>query len=136
MARKRRTVPSAPSGVLVSLVAPDVVKVGTRVRFGLHVRNAGDQAVDLYLRGREPTMEVVVSDEHGRTLWRRLEGQIIPAVLQLHALAPGGELEVSAEWDLRVHGRPIPPGRCVLHASLLTESQPLAAPVRSMDVTV
>ena len=99
--------------------------------FRLILLNDSDSAMDLHLRGREPTMEVVVSDEHGDTVWRRLDGEMIPAVLQLRSLAPGEQLDVSADWDLRADGTLVGPGVYMVRASLVAEDEMLeASPVR------
>jgi hypothetical protein len=119
----------------VWLEAPDTVSRGTRVKLRLILLNDSDSAVDLCLRGREPTMEVVVNDENGETVWRRLAGEMIPAVLQLRSLAPGEQLDVSADWDLRVDGTLVAPGAYLVRASLVAEDQVLeASPVR-LDIT-
>src|SRR5688572_30666381 len=85
--------------------APDARRA--RVRFSLVVTNTADQAVDLYLRGREPTLEVLVARESGEIVWSSLEGVVIPAALQLVTLAAGERLEVSADWDKRVNGQQV-----------------------------
>ena len=38
----------------------------------LRVRNPGDHAIDVYMRGRSPTFDVIISREDGATVWRRL----------------------------------------------------------------
>ena len=104
---------------------------GARVRFRLVVSNTADHAVDLYLRGREPTLEVEVARESGEVVWRNLEGVVIPAALQLVTLAAGERLELSADWDQRVNGKPAAAGSYVVSASLLAEEvQLLARPAR------
>jgi Intracellular proteinase inhibitor len=99
----------------------------TRVRFRLVVTNTADHAVDLYLRGREPTLEVVVARENGEIAWNSLDRAVIPASLQLVTLAAGERLEVSADWDQRVNGKPLAAGAYVVRASLLSEEVQLRA---------
>ena len=106
--------------------APDARRA--RVRFSLVVTNTADQAVDLYLRGREPTLEVLVARESGEIVWSSLEGVVIPAALQLVTLAAGERLEVSADWDKRVNGQQVAAGSYVVRASLLSEDARVEAP--------
>src|SRR5687767_15914309 len=97
----------------VSLDAPDSIGSGARVTFRLLVRNTSGQPVDLYLRGRKPTLDVVVERDDRRVVWRALEGRVIPAVLQVVSLTPGQTLEVSAVWDLRSMDARLEPGTYV-----------------------
>lgn len=120
--------------VTVRLEAPDSVQAGTQVEFRLVVTNESSKPVDLYLRGREPTMDVEVTRENGNVVWRRLEGEIIPAVLHLYTLARGAHLYVDAMWDLRVEGEAVTPGEYILSASLLAEDSPVTAPPRQLTV--
>jgi intracellular proteinase inhibitor BsuPI len=107
----------------VSLEGPNSVLSGSPVTFRLLVRNTSEQTVDLYLRGREPTADVVVSSERGDVVWHSLAGLVVPAVLQIRSLTPGDALDVSVVWDQRRANAPPPPGRYVVRASLLVEGE-------------
>lgn len=120
--------------VTVRLEAPDSVQAGTQVEFRLVVTNESSKPVDLHLHGREPTMDVEVTHKNGNVVWRRLEGEIIPAVLHLYTLARGAHLYVDAMWDLRVEGEAVTPGEYILSASLLAEDSPVTAPPRQLTV--
>jgi hypothetical protein len=119
----------------VSLAAPDSIASGGRVTFRLLVRNTSGRAVDLYLRGRKPTLDVVVEREDGRVVWRGLEGRVIPAVLQVESLAPGQTLEVSAVWDLQSTEPPVEQGTYVVRASLLADDAAIAATPGRFTIT-
>jgi hypothetical protein len=119
----------------VSLDAPESIASGGRVTFRLLVRNTSGKPVDLYLRGREPTLDVVVAREDGRVVWRALEGRVIPAVLQVVSLAPRQTLEVSAVWDLRSTDPPVEHGTYVVRASLLAEEAAIEAAPRRLTIT-
>ena len=102
------------------------------VRFVLHARNEGDAAIELTLRGRSITFDIVVADADGRVVWRRLEGAAIPAIAQLRVLAPGEQLDLHARWDGRDRsGTAIAAGEYTVHGELLTDA---AAPLRTAGV--
>ena len=112
----------------VTLEVPHEARAGEPVRVLLRVRNGGSRAVDLYLRGREPTLDVVVETAAGDTVWRRLEGAVIPAIAALRALAPGEILEVSAVWDQRRRdGSRAPVDDYRVRGMLLMETAPLSS---------
>ena len=71
----------------------------------------------------------------GEVVWRRLEGEIIPAILQVRAFAPGELVEVQTVWDQRTNpGEAVGPGEYVLHGLLLVESEPLRTPPASLEI--
>ena len=57
------------------------------VPFTLVVENVSDHAIDILLRGRTPTFDVIVSDSSGAVIWQRLEHEIIPAIVHVRRLA-------------------------------------------------
>ena len=81
------------------LAVPGAVAAGARVPISIRISNTTPSPVDLYLRGREITVDIVVTDSTGDEVWRRLEGEVIPAILQLKTLAGGEVLELTYEWD-------------------------------------
>lgn len=114
--------------VEVEFVVPPQVRVGDPMALVLRVRNGGAQPLDLYLRGRTPTLDVIVSRPNGDTVWRRLEGEVIPAILGIRTLSPGGQLEVEARWDQRTQaGTAAAPGDYLAQGFLLTDGAPLDA---------
>jgi len=110
-------------------------RAGEPVRFRLRVENVSGSAADLYLRGRSATFDVVVRRAQGGVVWRRLEGEIIPAIVRLQPLGPGQRLETEAVWDQRGNdGKPVGPGEYVVEGSLLLEDASLPAPPRPLTI--
>ena len=67
----------------------------------LTVENDTPRTIDLYLRGRTPTFDVVVTRVDGEIVWQRLENDIIPAIVSLRTLASAERLELTTVWDQR-----------------------------------
>jgi hypothetical protein len=127
---------SAQGSLRLSVVAPSEVRAGETVPITLRAVNTSDRPLDLYLRGRTIAFDVIVASAGGDTVWRRLEGEIIPAILQLKTLAPRETLELSAEWDQRDNrGRRVSTGVYSVRALLLTDSAPLATDAAELRVT-
>jgi hypothetical protein len=100
------------SGLTLELLAPARVPEGEPLRFTLRILNAGDRPANLYLQGRPPAFDLVVRDDAGRTVWRRLGGAVISMVLGVRELAPGEAVEFEGTWPLEdAAGHPVPPGR-------------------------
>lgn len=88
--------------------------------------NETRHALDLYLRGRVLTFDVLVAPPDGAVVWRRLEDEIIPAIVHLRTLAPAERLELVTEWDQRTRqGSPVDPGEYTARGLLLVEGEPL-----------
>src|SRR5215213_8598683 len=81
------------------LVLPSRIRSGAPVPISLRVSNRASRTIDMYLFGREPTLDVIVENSRGETVWRRLHGEIIPAILNIRSLAPAETIEVPASWD-------------------------------------
>jgi hypothetical protein len=111
------------------------VRAGEPVTFTLRVRNGSGRAVDLYLRGRTPTMDLVVETADGRPVWHRLEGAVIPAIALLHPLPAGGQLEVTATWDqsTRAH-EAARPGHYRVRGALVMETGAREAPPIPLEI--
>jgi hypothetical protein len=127
-------VKSSPNGVSalqadsleLALVLPARVRAGAPVPIRLRVRNRTERPLDLYLRGRTTTFDVVIAGSDGQVVWRRLEGEVIPAIVHLRTLAPGERLEVEAVWDQRTNaGKAAEPGEYTVRGLLLVEGAPL-----------
>jgi len=92
----------------------------------LNVENETPRAVDLYLRGRAPTFDVIVARPDGAVVWQRLENEIIPAIVNLRTLAPAERLELATVWDQRTRqGNAVAAGEYTARALLLVEGDPL-----------
>jgi hypothetical protein len=107
----------------LQLEVPGEVALGAPVRISLRVENASAKPVMLYLRGRAPIFDVHVLDARGDTVWHRLEGEMIQGILAVRELAPGEALVLGDTWPQRTNrGAPVPPGRYIVHAILLTDT--------------
>lgn len=113
----------------LSLAGPAEVRAGDPVHFTFRARNTASRPLGLYLLGRTPTLDVEVSRATGGLVWRRLEGEIIPAILEVRTLAPGERLEVGADWDQQTRtGSPAGPGEYLARARLMLEDDSLSPP--------
>lgn len=111
------------AGITLQLIAPATARRGRRVPLKLRVRNTNDTSVDLYLMGRDPTFDVVVTSVEGAPVWRRLEGAVIPAVLRVLPLRAGEILDLKGWWDQRSSiGEIVEPGDYLVTAILLTDA--------------
>lgn len=119
------TAPASDS-VSIEVELPADVAHGQPIQLVVRARNTTDRQLDLYLRGREPTVDIRVRDAASRVVWERLRDEIIPAIVQLRTLAPGEVLEVRLDWDQRTNDEePVAPGSYTIRALLLTETEPL-----------
>jgi Intracellular proteinase inhibitor len=127
--REPQTVSDADS-LRLTLHLPAEVAPGAQVPITLRAENVAGRPLDLYLRGRTAAFDVTVESAAGDTLWRRLEGEVIPAIVQMRTLAPGERLELRATWDQRRRsGVPAGPGDYTVRGALLTDvPEPLRPP--------
>jgi hypothetical protein len=128
--------PSSVSDSLrLTLEFPDRIAHGQPVPITLRTENTSGRVVDLYLRGRTIAFDILVTDEVGAVVWRRLEDEIIPGILRIETLDPGEVLEVKDVWDQRgSSGEMIPPGSYRVQGELLTEGEPLVTPARKLKI--
>lgn len=121
--------PGAQAQVRLDLEVPARGRAGAPVAVVLRLRNGGADSQTVYLRGREIVFDLVVTDSTGTTIWRRLEGEVIPAIVQVRVLAPGEEVIIPGRWTARDQaGDPVLPGRYLMQASLLTDAVPILSP--------
>jgi len=114
---------AAPASLRLRLEMPPEVRAGEVVPIVLRLENSGDRPLELYLRGRTIAFDVVVARPDGHVVWRRLQGEIIPAVVRVELLGPGEALELRGEWDQRTSGgEPVAPGAYVAHGVVLTDA--------------
>lgn len=126
---------AGPDPLHVELLVEPQARAGEPVRLELRVENVGGQALDLYLRGRTTTFDVTVTRAGGGVVWRRLEGETIPAIVHIRALRPGERWELHATWEQRTNaGEAVTPGDYVVEGSLLTETGPLRTPPRPLRI--
>lgn len=101
---------------------PPSAPLGTPVPVALRLINTGGKPLDLYLQGRPVAFDIIVARPDGRIVWRRLEGQMIPAILQVRTLGPGEVLELKDEWPQRTNaGQPVGPGTYSVRGILPTD---------------
>lgn len=106
----------------VSLSAPDSAPAGSTVPMAIRLENVGIAPLELYFRGRAIAYDIVIRDTAGQTVWRRLQGQIIPSIIQVKVLDPGEVLELPHEWDQRNDRRElVEPGYYMAHGIVLTD---------------
>ncbi|MFL5581506.1 MAG: BsuPI-related putative proteinase inhibitor [Gemmatimonadaceae bacterium] len=130
------TTPSRADSLRLTLDVPREVAPGAAVPMTLRIESVAPRPLDLYLRGRDVTFDVVVTDAGGREVWRRLEGEVVQAIALLRPIRPGETIERRAVWDGRTReGGPAPPGEYTVRALLLTEApEPLATPAVPMRI--
>jgi hypothetical protein len=110
----------------LSLEVPQQVRAGDPVRLTIRVENTSGRTLDLYLRGREIAFDVIVSNVTGDVVWRRLEDELLQAILRIETLQAGATLELSTTWNQRTSaGEPAPPGMYAARGQVLTEADPL-----------
>ena len=124
-----------PAQLRISLTAPESARLGSTVPVIIQVQNTGDAAIELYLRGREIAYDVLFKDATGETVWRRLEGEVIPGVIQLRVLVPGEVLELSHKWNQRTNrGELVRPGVYTVEGTVLTDGPNPLAPTSQQIV--
>ncbi len=104
----------------LKLELPREAESGSPIAAVLRVRNLTDRPIDLYLRGRTFTVDVIARRPDGDALWRRLEGEIIPAMIHHQRLVPARSIVIPIAWTWTLGT-----GEYQLEALLLTEAEPL-----------
>jgi hypothetical protein len=117
------------------LVLPARVRLGEKVPITLQLKNTSRKPATAYLQGRPVAFDIIITRRDGTPVWRRLEGAIVPAVLQVRSLAPGEVLEFHDTWPQRTNlGAAVGPGDYLVTGVLPTdppaELRTHAAPLR------
>jgi Intracellular proteinase inhibitor len=116
-----------PDSMRVEIVVPPTVAVGEPVPIAIRIANTADRPIELHLRGRTTVFDLTVS-RGDSVVWRRLEGEVTPAILQLRSLAPGEVLELKDTWEQRNNtGSPVGSGEYVVSGVVPTDSAPIRA---------
>jgi hypothetical protein len=77
----------------------------------IRLENVGETSLELYLRGRAIAYDILIRNEAGAVVWNRLEGEIIPGIIQVKVLEANEVLELSHEWHQRTNsGGAVEPG--------------------------
>jgi Intracellular proteinase inhibitor len=120
----------------LELELPAEVPLGDSVSFKVRLRNLGEKPAVVYLRGREITFDVVVTRTNGDTVWHRLRGEPVQAIVQVRQLASHEELQLQDLWDQRDgRGRPVRPGDYLVQGMLFTDQPtPLKTPKEALRI--
>jgi hypothetical protein len=122
--------------VHLELSAPNEVPHGAPVPLALRLVNHAAQPATVYLQGRPTAFDVTVKNADGAVVWRRLDGQVVPAILGVQQIDPGAALSFDDVWlqqDNR--GTPVPPGRYSIQAALPTDGpEPFLSAVVSIHL--
>ncbi len=113
---------SVDGNPLVTLHAPETVPAGTAIPIAVRIENKSAEPLELYLRGREIAYDVLVTAPGGDVVWRRLEGEVVQAILRLEVLGPGQALEFRDSWDQRDNaGELVAPGVYTIRGAVLSD---------------
>ena len=125
---------AAPESLRLDLIAPVEVRLGEPVPITLRLTNVARRPLEAHFLGREIAFDIVVSREDGGVVWRRLEGAVIPGILQVRTLKPGETIELRDVWRQRTSaGAAVPAGTYVVQA-IVPSDDPV--PRRSAEVQV
>jgi hypothetical protein len=92
-----------PTQLRIGLTAPERARLGSTIPIVIRLENVGETPLELYLRGRTVAYDILIRDGNGRVVWHRLEGEIVPGIIQVRILNPREALEFSHEWDQRTN---------------------------------
>ena len=110
------------ASMTLQIVLPPTVRVGEAVPITLRLTNTGRKPVTAYLQGRPVAFDVIVSRRDSSVVWRRLEGSVVSAILQVRTLAPGEVLEFGETWSQRSNlGKSVGPGEYLVTGVLPTD---------------
>ena len=120
---------------VVTIEVPETAAAGETILITMRIENTSSELVELYLHGREATYDFIVTNSDNDIVWRRLEGEVVQAILRVEVLAPGQALELRDSWNQRDNaGKRVAPGSYFVSATLLGEGSSMlespAVPVR------
>jgi len=105
------------------IVVPDSVRAGDPVPVMLRLTNTGEGRLTVYLQGRPIAFDVTVRRLDGTIVWRRLEGEVVSAILAVRQLAPGATLDFAEVWrQVSNTGEAVPPGDYRVTGALPTDA--------------
>jgi hypothetical protein len=106
----------------VSLSVPESSQLGSIIPIAIRLENTGNSRLDLFLRGRTIAFDVLIRDAAGSLVWHHLEGEIVPAIVQIKVLEPGQVLELSCDWNQRGNqGKRVKPGLYTAQGVVFTD---------------
>jgi hypothetical protein len=101
---------------------PATAASGERVPIVLRLSNTARHPVTLALEGRPIAFDVTIARLDGTVVWRRLEGQVVSAILAVRTIEAGESLTFETEWSGGLpDGSPAPPGRYTVTGALPTD---------------
>jgi hypothetical protein len=101
---------------------PAEVRRGDTVPITLRVTNTSSKPLTIYLQGRPVAFDNIVSRRDGTTVWRRLKGAVVSAVLQVRTLAADEVLEFTDTWYQQSNlGESVVPGEYLVVGALPTD---------------
>jgi uncharacterized protein (DUF58 family) len=110
------------NSVTLDIVVPATVRVGEPVPITLRLTNTSRKPVTIYLQGRPVAFDVIVTRRDGTPAWRRLDGAVISAILQVRQVKPGEVIEFSDTWSqLTSGGQSVPSGDYLVTGVLPTD---------------
>jgi len=128
--------PGAPDSLRVETIVPTRVRIGEPVPISLRLTNTTSKPLTLYLRGRAIAFDLTVTRADGEVIWRRLDSETVPAILQARELAPGEVLELKDVWpQLTQLGEHASPGDYTVQGAVLTDQpEPIRTPAVAISV--
>jgi hypothetical protein len=101
----------AADSMRFAIVLPNSVRAGEPVPVTLRLTNTGREPLTVYLQGRPIAFDLTVRRLDGTIVWRRLEGEVVSAILAVRQLEPGASLEFEEVWrQVSNAGEAVPPG--------------------------
>lgn len=119
------------------VVVPDSVSIGEPVPIVLRLTNRTDRPLTLYLQGRPIAFDLTIRASDGSIVWRRLEGEVVSAILAVQMLEPGATLEFEEQWrQVSNRGASVLPGEYTVTGALPTDKpRPLVSAPTSFRIT-
>jgi uncharacterized protein (DUF58 family) len=114
---------TATDGMRFEIVLPASVHVGEPVPITLRLTNTERERVTVYLQGRPIAFDLTVRRLDGTLVWRRLEGEVVSAILAVRHVEPGASLEFAEVWrQVSNTGEDVPPGDYRVTGTLPTDA--------------
>ena len=114
---------TAADSMRFEIVLPDSVRAGEPVPVTLRLTNTGREPLTVYLQGRPVAFDLTVRRLDGTIVWRRLEGEVVSAILAVRQLEPGASLEFEEVWrQVSNAGEAVPPGDYRVTGALPTDA--------------
>ena len=114
---------------------PSEVPRGRPVPIDLRLINPGRESREVVLQGRPTAFDITVTRLDGTPVWRRLDREVVAAILQLRTFAARETLGFHAVWNQRDSGGTlVPPGDYLVRGGIPSDPpavfQSAAVPLR------